>query len=401
MVRNYVGSMASFDAGRGCPFKCSFCTIINVQGRKSRYRTADDVENLIRMGSTQGINRYFITDDNFARNKNWESIFDRIIELRQEFNGDLGFMIQIDTLAHKIPNFTEKAELAGVSKVFIGLENINAESLIAANKRQNHIDDYRTMLQAWRNANIITYAGYILGFPVDTPESIERDIKIIQRELPVDVLEFLCLTPLPGCQDHKELYLKGVEMDLDMNKYDLEHVTTAHAQMTKDEWEAIYLKAWDVYYSPEHVETLLRRTAATSSNPVKQTGRIVYHVGQFYGIMKYERVHPLQGGYFRRKIRTQRRTGMPRENPLIFYPRRVWEIARTYVPIVFLVWRLLRMRKRILLDPDMKNYSDESLATVDTRADKQVQWFVHSDDGRTPVYSTEQKPATQPQRRSA
>src|SRR5215475_4262910 len=37
MARN-----ASFDAGRGCPFQCSFCTIINVQGRKSRYRSADD-----------------------------------------------------------------------------------------------------------------------------------------------------------------------------------------------------------------------------------------------------------------------------------------------------------------------------------------------------------------------
>src|SRR5215831_18049888 len=38
----------SFDAGRGCPFECSFCTIINVQGRKSRRRTPDDVEKLIR-----------------------------------------------------------------------------------------------------------------------------------------------------------------------------------------------------------------------------------------------------------------------------------------------------------------------------------------------------------------
>src|SRR5204863_810942 len=30
-----------FDAGRGCPFQCSFCTIINVQGRQSRRRTPD------------------------------------------------------------------------------------------------------------------------------------------------------------------------------------------------------------------------------------------------------------------------------------------------------------------------------------------------------------------------
>ena len=42
-IRRTGGSMTSFDAGRGCPFQCSFCTIINVQGRKSRHRSADDV----------------------------------------------------------------------------------------------------------------------------------------------------------------------------------------------------------------------------------------------------------------------------------------------------------------------------------------------------------------------
>jgi radical SAM superfamily enzyme YgiQ (UPF0313 family) len=40
--------IGAFDAGRGCPFQCSFCTIINVQGRKPRWRDADDVEQLVR-----------------------------------------------------------------------------------------------------------------------------------------------------------------------------------------------------------------------------------------------------------------------------------------------------------------------------------------------------------------
>ena len=44
IVRRYGESLGAFDAGRGCPFQCSFCTIINVQGRKSRWRDADDVE---------------------------------------------------------------------------------------------------------------------------------------------------------------------------------------------------------------------------------------------------------------------------------------------------------------------------------------------------------------------
>ncbi|MDH8074815.1 hypothetical protein QIG97_27505, partial [Klebsiella pneumoniae] len=39
-ISRQVTDFTSFDAGRGCPFQCSFCTIINVQGRKSRHRTA-------------------------------------------------------------------------------------------------------------------------------------------------------------------------------------------------------------------------------------------------------------------------------------------------------------------------------------------------------------------------
>lgn len=52
----------------------------------------------------------------------------------------------------------------------------------------------------------------ILGFPADTPELIERDIKVVQKELPIDIVEFFILTPLPGSADHKELYEKGVWM---------------------------------------------------------------------------------------------------------------------------------------------------------------------------------------------
>jgi len=53
------------------------------------------------------------------------------------------------------------------------------------------------MLLAWKRAAILTYAGYILGFPNDTVESIMHDIDVIKRELPVDLLEFFYLTPLP------------------------------------------------------------------------------------------------------------------------------------------------------------------------------------------------------------
>src|SRR5580700_5412314 len=70
-VRRTAGVQSSIDLGRGCPYQCSFCTIINVQGRKSRYRSPDDLERCVREHGEQGIFSFFITDDNFARNRNW------------------------------------------------------------------------------------------------------------------------------------------------------------------------------------------------------------------------------------------------------------------------------------------------------------------------------------------
>jgi len=167
-IRRISGSLSSLDLGRGCPYQCSFCTIINVQGRKSRFRTADDLERTIRENYAQGIKRFFITDDNFARNRNWESLFDRMIRLRVEEGLPIGFTIQVDTLCHRIPNFIEKAARAGVRRVFIGLENINPDNLIGSKKHQNKITEYRVMLQRWREQGAITCAGYIVGFPGDT-----------------------------------------------------------------------------------------------------------------------------------------------------------------------------------------------------------------------------------------
>jgi hypothetical protein len=203
-IRRNSQNWSSFDLGRGCPFQCSFCTIINVQGRKSRFRTADDLEAIVRENLAQGVKAFFITDDNLARNRHWEEFFDRLIHLRETEGLKANLTIQVDTLCHRIPNFIDKAKRAGTTRVFVGLENINPDNLIAANKRQNKITEYRHMFQQWHERGVFTFAGYILGFPADTKESILRDVEIIKRELPLDVLEFFMLTPLPaatpGCR---------------------------------------------------------------------------------------------------------------------------------------------------------------------------------------------------------
>jgi radical SAM superfamily enzyme YgiQ (UPF0313 family) len=380
-LRRTLGLSSSFDAGRGCPYQCSFCTIINVQGRKSRYRSPDDVEALVRANWAQGVSKYFITDDNFARNKDWEVILDRLIKLREVDRIPLGLLIQVDTLCHKLPNFIEKAKRAGVTRVFIGLENINPDNLATAKKRQNKITEYRKMLLAWKAQGIFTLAGYILGFPADTPASIRRDIEIIQRELPLDVCEFFCLTPLPGSEDHQTLWRKGIDMDPDLNNYDIEHVCTDHPKMTRQEWAAIYQEAWGLYYSKEHMRTLLRRTAATGA----KLSSMVKLLLTFSLSARLEGVHPIQVGILRRRHPSERRPGLPPEPAIAFWPRLAWETMRKTCEILSALAWLTKEAIKAARDPERHRYMDQALTPVHDDEDETLDLMTKTTGARAAV----------------
>ncbi len=360
-ISRTAGSHSSFDLGRGCPFQCSFCTIINVQGRKSRFRTPDDLEAIIRENYAQGIKKFFITDDNFARNKDWEAFVDRLIDLRWNHGMKIKLIIQVDTLCHKIPGFVEKCTKAGVTRVFIGLENINPDNLIAAKKRQNKIAEYRDMLQMWKTHRATTYAGYILGFPGDTYDSIMKDIEIIKKELPLDMLEFFFLTPLPGSEDHQKMLNAGVWMDPDMNKYDLNHRCSHHEKMSDEEWERAYRDAWAAFYTPEHMVTVMKRFATSGRNPLNVLWLLIW----FKGCVPIHGVHPLEGGFLRRKHRLDRRGGMPIEPRWRFYPKYWWELLATHARWAKIFLGMVPKGYRIKRDPNRMAFTDLSLTPVD------------------------------------
>ncbi len=354
--------ISSFDLGRGCPFQCSFCSIINVHGRQSRFRSADDLEAIVRRNVGMGINYFFVTDDNLARNKNWEEAFDRLIKLREEEDIKIEMVIQVDTMCHKIPGFIDKAVRAGAAHIFIGLENINPANLIAAKKLQNRITEYREMFLAWKKHPVFITCGYIVGFPFDTKETVLRDVEIIKNELPLDAIYFTYLTPLPGSEDHKKLYEAGEFLDPDMNKYDLHQRVSHHPVMPDQEWEEAVESAWEAYYTPEHMKTVLRRVFGTGSNRrVFTTERMVWHYFFAKGHFSH---YKMEGGFFPLRFRKDRRPSFKRENPLVFYPRYAFDFVRLvagYTKVwVWFRWELEKLRR----DPEANNYRDEALTPV-------------------------------------
>jgi radical SAM superfamily enzyme YgiQ (UPF0313 family) len=334
-LRNFMTPYASFDAGRGCPFTCSFCTIINIQGNKVRGRSADDIEQLLRKSYAQGINHIFITDDNFARHPHWEEITDRIIYLREIEHMNFFVQIQVDTNTHKIPRFIEKLVRAGCRRIFMGLETVNPDNLRAAGKYQNQIKDYRPMLQKWRDYGVLTYAGYIIGFPGDTYESIMRDVDFLKSEIPLDFAEFFIMTPLPGSKDYEKNCLANVPMEQDTNQYDTAHVCVKHPRMTNEELMKAYDDAWKSFYSPSHMLTLMKRQAHRGKRR-----RVMLSLIWFCNSIFVEKTHPLLGGFIRMKGQKSRRPGFPRENIVFYSLKRTFELGRSIFGLAALALRL-------------------------------------------------------------
>jgi len=358
VVDRNLTSFSSFDLGRGCPFECSFCTIINVQGRKSRFRTADDLEAIVRANHAIGVTRFFLTDDNFARNRNWEAYADRLIHLAETEGMTVRLIIQVDTMAHRIPRFIDKMVQAGVKQIFIGLENINSDNLEAVKKRQNRIEEYREMFLDWKRHPVVIICGYIIGFPNDTKDSIKRDIEIVKRELPIDMLYLNFLTPLPGSEDHRKMLEAGEWMDPDINKYDLNHRVTHHARMSDRDWEDAYREALASFYTFEHMNRVLKRMVALGSNMKVTT---MFQLMAYREAPRIEKVAMLESGLVRIKRRLQRRPGLPIENPILFHLRHAAHVARSLTATVSTSLVLRAMLWRALRDPKRFSYSDPAI----------------------------------------
>ena len=99
--------------------------------------------------------------------------------------------------------------------------------------------------------------------------------------------------------------------------------------MSRDEWEQTYWAAWRTYYTFAHMCTLMRRAAATRIS----LGKMLSMLLSFWSLSLIEHTHPLEGGYLRRKVRTERRPGLPIVPAWRFWPGYAADLVVKHVRI--------------------------------------------------------------------
>ncbi|MCX8066138.1 MAG: radical SAM protein [Candidatus Hydrogenedentes bacterium] len=330
-LKHFMQPMCTIDTSRGCPYNCSFCSIINVQGRKIRCRSVDKILSVIRTNYENGFYSYFFTDDNLSKSPIWRELFEGLVRLKQEEEIKIRFMMQVDTQAYKIPGFVDLAKEAGCYLVFVGMESVNPDNLDVMGKKQNKVGEYAKMVEVWHDAGILVHVGYIVGMPFDTPESVRRDVDILKDQIKVDEASFFIMTPIPGSRDHKERVDRGEELESDWNAYDSCHETFEHLNFEKGALKKAWIEAWENFYSKKNiVDILLRCSAEQYWNAFWLTlwNRYSSLLGN----------HPMSMGFIQLKRRKDRRPTKERESVVEFWKRRIRDFSDVIKTVVRVFW---------------------------------------------------------------
>jgi hypothetical protein len=77
-----------------------------------------------------------------------------------------------------------------------------------------------------------------------------------------------------------------------------------------------------------------------------------------------ERVHPLQCGIFRLRHPSERRPGLPRQSPLVFWPRFALDTLHKTGIVLAAFARIAATGIRVARDPNRLAYMDQALTRV-------------------------------------
>jgi radical SAM superfamily enzyme YgiQ (UPF0313 family) len=203
----YIYSSLQFS--RGCPFRCEFCDIIVMFGRKPRVKSLDQVGRELDELRRFGVRRVFFVDDNLIGNLPMARKLLRYLKDYQErhrYRFNFGTEASLNMAQH--PDLLELFRDANFGWVFIGIESTDPASLRETLKTQNLHEDILSSVRRIYSYGIEVLAGFIIGFDHDTRESFEAQYRFI-TEAGIQSAMIGLLTALPKTPLHERLKKEG------------------------------------------------------------------------------------------------------------------------------------------------------------------------------------------------
>jgi len=255
-VKNFI------QTSRGCPQRCSFCSIIKFFGYSYRNRPVEDVIKEIKYLKKTGAlkwNMVFFSDDNIVGNPVYaKELFKALIPLKVRWGSQCSIAIAKDA------ELLQLARDSGCVALAIGLEAISDQALKIANKNMGNVKWYKEAIAKIHSYKIAVFGLFIFGFDSDDNTVFDKTFAFIEENY-LEYAMFSVLTPLPGTGFYDEFKKNGRLLHENWADYDFQHVVFQPAQMTVQELQD------GRYYTAKKIHSLrsiFKRVLGARSNIV-------------------------------------------------------------------------------------------------------------------------------------
>jgi len=280
-----VGALVA--SSRGCPYNCTFCSIIEVYRRTTRFRSPDAViEDIRQQTRLTGKPYVFFADDNFtAHVRKCKELLRHIIDARL----NIRFSAQVRLEFSKDEEFIRLMQEAGCYMVFIGFESINPQTLLDFQKKQT-VEDIVQSVERLHRARFHVHGMFVLGGDADDVSTVRETADFSVRHR-LDTVQFLPLTPLPGTQQTDMLRREGrlfLTLNSKTGRYELDYgvgnfVLLQTRNINPVSLQRELLAAYEKFYSVRNILAAAadrRRGASLQTLVAKLVGRRLLRSGR-------------------------------------------------------------------------------------------------------------------------
>jgi radical SAM superfamily enzyme YgiQ (UPF0313 family) len=255
LVHNWTPSNTyPISTSRGCPYDCKFCSVIEMFGRRYRFKSVEGTLEELKYTVSVSKATKFIVDDNFAANK---------MRAKEILRGMIAEKIRTRWSAQVRTDVAKDLELlrlmadSGCHTLFIGFESINSRTLEEYNKRQD-LEDIISCIRTVRYHGIHIHGMFVLGAETDDVKTIYETVDFAQGH-GIDTVQIMILTPLPGTPLFNDMMKSGRLLHTDWSKYDVQHVVFKPRRMSPANLQMETLRAMGRFYSWKYVFRHLAR----------------------------------------------------------------------------------------------------------------------------------------------